>query len=83
MAPERAPTYIDKAKLQKEKEMQTIAEEKKTGLGSNYACTECGYVYYPASGDDSSGNPTRDAFLRASGRLGVPHLCSRKIKIYK
>jgi rubredoxin len=62
MAPERAPTYIDKAKLQKEKEMQTTVEEKKTGLGANFACTECGYVYYPAKGDDTQGIPPGTPF---------------------
>jgi flavin reductase (DIM6/NTAB) family NADH-FMN oxidoreductase RutF/rubredoxin len=55
MAPERAPTYIDKAKLQKEKDMQKPVDDTNKNLGPNYACTECGYVYYPAVGDDSQG----------------------------
>jgi flavin reductase (DIM6/NTAB) family NADH-FMN oxidoreductase RutF/rubredoxin len=62
MAPERAPTYIDKAKLQKEKEMQMSLKEKKKGLGSNYVCTECSYVYDPSIGDEAQGIPPGTPF---------------------
>jgi flavin reductase (DIM6/NTAB) family NADH-FMN oxidoreductase RutF/rubredoxin len=62
MAPERAPTYIDKVKLQQEKENLKPAEETKKSLGSTYTCSECGYVYDPAAGDEAQGIPPGTPF---------------------
>lgn len=47
MAPQNAPTYIDKNKLEK--------MEKKTGAETVYKCLICGYRYNPAEGDEKGG----------------------------
>lgn len=60
MAPERAPTYIDKALLKQEKE--SIKDESKKVQGKTYRCTECSYVYDPAIGDEYQGIPPGTAF---------------------
>ncbi len=61
MAPERAPTFIDKTKLQVEKEVQK-QEKDKPGLGANFVCTECSYIYDPSLGDDTQGIPPGTPF---------------------
>lgn len=69
MAPERAPTYIDKSKLKSEEkpivppepaEKVEISEDKnKTPNevieGPTFLCPICAYVYDPALGDDTQG----------------------------
>jgi flavin reductase (DIM6/NTAB) family NADH-FMN oxidoreductase RutF/rubredoxin len=63
MAPERAPTYIDKAKLNPQTDQtsgntgkeQPAAEEQAKGIGENYICTICGFVYDPEIGDPEHG----------------------------
>jgi flavin reductase (DIM6/NTAB) family NADH-FMN oxidoreductase RutF/rubredoxin len=62
MAPERAPTFIDKVKLSKEKETQHPMENVTSAFGSNYECTECGYIYDPAVGDEAQGIPPGTPF---------------------
>ena len=53
MAPERAPTYVDKTKLQNEKPEQ--AKEEKPDAGPNFYCPICAYVYEPHIGDEAQG----------------------------
>jgi flavin reductase (DIM6/NTAB) family NADH-FMN oxidoreductase RutF/rubredoxin len=60
MAPERAPTYIDKTLLKREKEKPV--EERQKELGPNYVCTECSYVYNPVVGDEAQGIPPGTPF---------------------
>jgi flavin reductase (DIM6/NTAB) family NADH-FMN oxidoreductase RutF/rubredoxin len=66
MAPERAPTYIDKSKLKKESE-QTSSEKKEEkmetkDIGGNFVCTICAYVYDPEKGDPDQGIPAGTPF---------------------
>jgi flavin reductase (DIM6/NTAB) family NADH-FMN oxidoreductase RutF/rubredoxin len=70
MAPERAPTYVDKNKIEKrqEEEQQTKEPEEvnksesKNDFGPNYICTICAYVYDPAVGDEAQGIPPGTPF---------------------
>ncbi len=62
MAPERAPTYIDKTKLQKTNETEKPVIEMKQEFGPSYQCTECSYVYDPALGDEAQGIPPGTPF---------------------
>jgi flavin reductase (DIM6/NTAB) family NADH-FMN oxidoreductase RutF/rubredoxin len=50
-APERAPTYVDKSKLNKQK--QEPEPEEKPDAGPNFVCTICAYVYEPDKGDET------------------------------
>ncbi len=52
-APERAPTYIDKTKIQEK--IKEPEEEIKPNSGPNYICTICAYLYEPAIGDETQG----------------------------
>jgi flavin reductase (DIM6/NTAB) family NADH-FMN oxidoreductase RutF/rubredoxin len=52
-APERAPTYIDKTKVQSKKTGST--EEGNQDAAPNFICTICAYVYEPAKGDETQG----------------------------
>jgi len=69
-APERAPTYIDKSKLNSENKDEQLPKtgnlENAPGEespvrdvpvedGPNFICPICGYVYEPAIGDDTQG----------------------------
>ncbi|MCF8404809.1 MAG: flavin reductase [Bacteroidales bacterium] len=54
MAPERAPTYIDKSKLALKND-QSDLNKKEEDFGPNFICPICAYVYEPAIGDDSQG----------------------------
>ena len=49
VAPKNAPTYIDKAKLEK------TTEEKNKDLGPSFICEVCGYTYDPEEGDTDQG----------------------------
>ncbi len=62
MAPERAPTYIDKTKLQKEKEIEKLTIGEKKEFGPSYQCTECSFIYDPALGDEAQGIPPGTPF---------------------
>jgi flavin reductase (DIM6/NTAB) family NADH-FMN oxidoreductase RutF/rubredoxin len=62
MAPERAPTYIDRTKLQEIKEVKKPEEIFKNIPGPNYFCSECSYVYDPVEGDESQGIPPGTPF---------------------
>lgn len=53
MAPERAPTYVDKTKIKSDK--VESEEEKKPDAGHNYICPICAYVYEPDKGDATQG----------------------------
>ena len=72
MAPERAPTYVDKSKL-KEKDERKVNEEQmpdptdKAGSpgddpGPTYLCTICAYEYDPRVGDEATGIPPGTPF---------------------
>lgn len=66
MAPERAPTYIDKSKLKEESE-QSEYEKKEEKMETkdnreNFICTICAYVYDPEKGDPDHGIPAGTAF---------------------
>ena len=52
-APERAPTYVDKTKIQSDK--VEPEEEIKPDAGPNFICPICAYVYEPDKGDDTQG----------------------------
>lgn len=62
-APERAPTYVDKSKINSagEKKEKSEAEVKndnitqKTDVGPSFICPICAYVYDPTIGDESQG----------------------------
>lgn len=75
MAPERAPTYIDKSKLKdpamKKAEQPEIKEpDKVSGTGQappsdpgpTYLCTICAYEYDPMVGDEAAGIPPGTPF---------------------
>jgi len=75
MAPERAPTYIDRAALQKNKKPDdseptgTIEsseheaqKKREKSPGTTYTCTICAYVYDPAKGDETQGIPPGTSF---------------------
>lgn len=67
-APERAPTFVDRSKLNKNDDQ----ENKKTDIaedppaikdpGPGYMCTLCAYEYDPAEGDESQGIPPGTPF---------------------
>lgn len=61
-APERAPTYIDKKKLQKEQREFEKTEASSEQAGSNYLCPICAYVYEPAKGDETQGIESGTSF---------------------
>lgn len=52
-APERAPTYVDKSKIQS-KEVE-LNKEVEPDVGPNFICPICAYVYEPNLGDDTQG----------------------------
>lgn len=66
MAPERAPTYIDKSKLKKESEQSASKKQEEKmetkDIGGNFICTVCAYVYDPEKGDPDRGIPAGTAF---------------------
>lgn len=77
LAPERAPTYVDKTKLSKEKQSELSTDlsssepdmvEKEPGKdevsdnGPRMVCTICGYVYDPEVGDEAQGIPPGTPF---------------------
>ncbi|MBN2173262.1 MAG: flavin reductase [Bacteroidales bacterium] len=69
MAPERAPTYVDKNKLKKlqeqeneEPKMKETENNKGKDLGPTYICTICAYVYDPEVGDEAQGIPPGTPF---------------------
>jgi flavin reductase (DIM6/NTAB) family NADH-FMN oxidoreductase RutF/rubredoxin len=68
MAPERAPTYVDKNKLMKDREEAIHHEETSSGeetgqdLGERYVCSICAYVYDPEVGDEAQGIPPGTPF---------------------
>ncbi len=67
MAPERAPTYVDKNKLQKDQEEairqeETEHEQEEKSSGERYICTICAYVYDPEVGDEAQGIPPGTPF---------------------
>ncbi len=66
MAPERAPTYVDKNKIKKA-EIQPAQEVEsepgeKSDPNATFICTICGYVYDPAVGDEDRGIPPGTPF---------------------
>lgn len=73
MAPERAPTYVDKSKLQNS-DPQDEGQEGSSGMdagtdpqaekdpGPAYMCTICAYEYDPAVGDEAQGIPPGTPF---------------------
>jgi flavin reductase (DIM6/NTAB) family NADH-FMN oxidoreductase RutF/rubredoxin len=54
IAPENAPTYIDKSKIEKQ-----LKGKKSTG---KYKCEVCGYIYDPEKGDSKGGIPEGTSF---------------------
>ncbi|MCB0821117.1 MAG: flavin reductase [Bacteroidales bacterium] len=70
MAPERAPTYVDKNKLKKfqdenqqeEQNKVEVSEANKKDLGDKYICTICAFVYDPEVGDEAMGIPPGTPF---------------------
>ncbi|MCB2220527.1 MAG: flavin reductase [Bacteroidetes bacterium] len=68
MAPERAPTYVDKNKLAKDREDAIHKEEKSNqeedgkDLGGRFICSICAYVYDPEVGDEAQGIPPGTPF---------------------
>jgi flavin reductase (DIM6/NTAB) family NADH-FMN oxidoreductase RutF/rubredoxin len=73
MAPERAPTYVDKSKLDKPESDEAVREqpedkkpEKKRDTqsegGERFVCPICAYVYDPAAGDETQGIAPGTAF---------------------
>lgn len=76
LAPKNAPTYIDKSKLEAEKEEKEEKEEKKQEKvtepeqqeketnddGSTYTCKICGFQYNPEEGDPTAGIPPGTPF---------------------
>ena len=55
VAPENAPTYIDKSKISRKG-----SEEKRSG---KFECEVCGYVYDPEKGDSKGGIPEGTPFV--------------------
>lgn len=53
-APKNAPTYVDKALLEKKPENETSGKE--------YKCNVCGYIYNEADGDPTQGIPPGTPF---------------------
>lgn len=53
MAPERAPTYVDKTKTQNDN--NKAVEEEKPDAGPSFYCPICAYVYEPHIGDETQG----------------------------
>ncbi len=69
LSPKHSPTYIEKEKLDKEKEdagtQKSDPIEKNTEAASNmdiYTCTVCGYQYDPEEGDPTAGIPPGTSF---------------------
>lgn len=73
MAPERAPTYVDKSKLGDKgsstntSEVEPLGtpeptEEKSIEPAESYMCTICAYEYDPEVGDEAQGIPPGTAF---------------------
>jgi len=76
LAPERAPTYIDKNKLNSERQQeldshdndeQSVGEKQKNednpkDLGPRMVCTICAFVYDPEVGDEAQGIPPGTPF---------------------
>lgn len=72
MAPERAPTYVDKSKIKndptqtspasEEQEVTPQEPEIKTSSGEKYICTICAFVYDPEVGDEAAGIPPGTPF---------------------
>ena len=60
MAPERAPTYVDKSKIKGKGEKPV--EQEKQDLGPNFICPICAYVYEPDKGDETQGIDPGTAF---------------------
>jgi flavin reductase (DIM6/NTAB) family NADH-FMN oxidoreductase RutF/rubredoxin len=60
MAPERAPTYVDKDKIKKYNTESNKTEAK--DIGPNYICPICAYVYDPAIGDETQNIPPGTPF---------------------
>ena len=74
MAPERAPTYVDKSKIENERQKEEPINDQ-TGIkgsemqqqdekdpGPTYLCTICAYEYDPAMGDEAQGIPPGTPF---------------------
>ena len=74
MAPERAPTYVDKSKIEDERqkvdpindqsgieEADSVPKDAKDP-GPTYLCTICAYEYDPAVGDEAQGIPPGTPF---------------------
>lgn len=56
MAPERAPTYVDKSKLKREtEESKPVMNKPSNDAGAKYICTICAWVYDPEEGDPTQG----------------------------
>jgi flavin reductase (DIM6/NTAB) family NADH-FMN oxidoreductase RutF/rubredoxin len=79
MAPERAPTYIDKTKLQKVRESEKQFTDIKE-FGPSYQCTECSYIYDPALGDDAQGIPPGTPFSELPDDWVCPICAAAKSK---
>ena len=77
LAPERAPTYIDKNKLNTEKKLELSDkinepesitekvkeyEQKEKDIGPRMVCTICAFVYDPEVGDEAQGIPPGTPF---------------------
>jgi flavin reductase (DIM6/NTAB) family NADH-FMN oxidoreductase RutF/rubredoxin len=60
-APERAPTYVDKSKIEPAK-MELNPSDEKKDLGPIYVCTICAYEYDPEIGDEAMGIPPGTPF---------------------
>jgi flavin reductase (DIM6/NTAB) family NADH-FMN oxidoreductase RutF/rubredoxin len=52
-APERAPTYVDKTKIQVQQ--TDPAKDEKPDAGPSFYCPICAYVYDPKMGDETQG----------------------------
>ncbi len=70
LAPQNAPTYIEKEKLESEGKGKPEAEntpepeakEEQQEQAAPYVCTICGYEYNPAEGDPTAGIPPGTPF---------------------
>lgn len=71
LAPKNAPTYVEKEKLEKEKEPESVTKpepkietkhEKVKGDLSTYTCNICGFQYDPEEGDPALGIPPGTPF---------------------
>lgn len=69
LSPKHSPTYIEKEKLDREKDEEPAAADQKTDSGADegddadiFTCTVCGFQYDPAEGDPTAGIPPGTPF---------------------